>query len=448
MLKDCNGTTLAGVRYYRDATNAVRTLAVSALLCLWSASAVSSPLDDIAERYVKLVLAVGLHDPDYVDAYYGPEQWRAEAGGQKQPLDSIQAHARSLISRLDSLNPSGLADEMLRLRRDYLKAQLNALAARVEMLQGRKFSFDEESRLLYDAVAPAYGVEHFQAILQQIDSLLPGGGTIRERYEKFRSMFIIPRSKLDTVFRVAIQECRRRTKEHIALPEGESFTVEYVQDKPWGGYNWYKGNSKSVIQVNTDLPSYIERAIDLAAHEGYPGHHVYNALLEEQMVKKRGWMEFTVYPLFSPQSLIAEGSANYGVHIVMADEERIRFERDVLFPLAGLDPAQVERYDKVMELVGKLSYAGNEAARGYLDGTMSRDEAVQFLEKYELMTPERAQKRMDFTERYRAYVINYNLGQDMVKRYIESRSHTLQQRWEEFARLLASPRLPSGITGG
>ena len=36
-----------------------------------------------------------------------------------------------------------------------------------------------------------------------------------------------------------------------------------------------------MIQVNTDLPITIDRAIDLACHEGYPGHHVYNALLEK-----------------------------------------------------------------------------------------------------------------------------------------------------------------------
>ena len=423
----------------------MKTISLFLLLALSTSYLHSSPMDDIAERYVKLVLAVGRYDPDYVDAYYGPDQWRAEAEKNKQPLDSIAAEAGTLISRLDAIDPSGWTDDMLKLRREYLKGQLSALAARVEMLNGKKYTFDEESKLLYDAVAPSYKAEHFKAILKEIDSLLPGEGTTRERFEKFHSQFVIPAGKVDTVFEAAIRECRRRTKEHITLPPGESFTVEYVKDKPWGGYNWYKGGSRSLIQVNTDLPSYIDRAINLAAHEGYPGHHVYNALLEEQMVKERGWVEFTVYPLFSPQSLIAEGSANYGVHVVMTDEERGEFERNVLFPLAGLDSAQVGRYEKVMELVASLSYAGNEASRGYLDGTMSKDEALHFLEEYELMTPERALKRLDFTVKYRSYVINYNLGQDMVKQYIEARSHTPQQRWEEFSRLLSSPRLPSGL---
>ena len=67
--------------------------------------------------------------------------------------------------------------------------------------------------------------------------------------------------------------------------------------------------------MNTDLPIFIDRAIDLACHEGYPGHHVYNALLEKNLMRDRGGSEFSVYALFSPQSLIAEGTANYGIEV-------------------------------------------------------------------------------------------------------------------------------------
>ena len=82
--------------------------------------------------------------------------------------------------------------------------------------------------------------------------------------------------------------------------EGESFTVEYVTGKPWGAYNWYQGDYRSQIQVNTDLLIYIDHAVDLACHEGYPGHHVYNALLEKHLGRDRGWVEYEVYLLFSP----------------------------------------------------------------------------------------------------------------------------------------------------
>jgi hypothetical protein len=64
------------------------------------------------------------------------------------------------------------------------------------------------------------------------------------------------------------------------------------------------------------------------------------------------------------------------------------------------------------------------------------------------MPHERAVQRVRFFDQYRSYVINYNLGKDMVKRYIESRGGTPDnpaKRWDEFAKLLSSPRLPSGL---
>jgi len=232
------------------------------------------------------------------------------------------------------------------------------------------------------------------------------------------------------------------------LPANESFTVEYVTNKPWSGYNWYQGNYRSLIQVNTDLPIYIDRAIDLACHEGYPGHHVYNALLEKHLVRDREWVEFTIYPLFSPQSLIAEGTANYGIEVAFPGEERAAFERDVLYPEAGLNPSQASAYARVQGLVDRLAYAGNEAARTYLNGTADRKQATAWLSQYAMMSPVRAEQRTRFFDTYRSYVINYNLGKDLVKQYVESRGGVASQpakRWEEFVRLLASPRLPSGL---
>ncbi len=404
-------------------------------------------MNRIAESYVKLVLAVGQHDADYVDAYYGPPEWRTEAEAKKRPLPEIRAEAESLIADLQA-HPPRESDEILRLRHQYLVRQLQSMVARIDMLAGRKLTFDEESKALYDAVAPTNDAAYFQRILDQLEAAVPGEGPLAERVEAFRQRFVIPRERLDAVFKAAIDECRRRTLAHIELPPGESFVVEYVTDKSWSGYNWYKGDFHSLIQVNTDLPIFIDRAIDLACHEGYPGHHVYNALLEKHFVRDRGWPEFSVYPLFSPQSLIAEGTANFGIEVAFPGEERTAFEREKLYPLAGLDPAQAGAYAEMQRLVQKLSYAGNEAARRYLNGEISREEAAAWLVRYGLMAPERAAQRVRFMEQYRSYVINYNLGQDLVRQYIERRGGTADhpaKRWEEFARLISSPRLPSGL---
>jgi hypothetical protein len=448
-----------------------KLLFIICALVAWSACArAADSMNQIAERYAHLVLALGQHDPDYVDAFYGPAEWKTQAEKTKQSLDEINAECETLKAKLEATNAKGEVrnanpakksgndmdccapgtedGNLIELRREYLQKQISSLAARVRMLKGEKLKFDDESRALYDAVAPTYPNSHFDEILKKVESKIPGTGDLWQRYEEWRKPFMIPKEKLDAVFQASIKECRARTLAHIALPPNESFTVEYVTNKPWGGYNWYKGNFHSVIQVNTDLPTFIDRAVDLAAHEGYPGHHVYNSLLEKNLVRDRGWMEFSVYALFSPQSLIAEGTANYGREVAFPSKaERIKFEKEVLFPAAGIDPKRADEYYSVQDLMKDLNYAANEAARRLINGEIDDKAAVEWLQKYAVMEPARAQQRVKFIHRYRSYVINYNFGEDMVKHYIEKRAGAdPEKRWSEFGKLLASPRLPSGIT--
>jgi hypothetical protein len=425
--------------------SALLTLLVTSAACGEDSPSRGDSLDVIASEYVRLVLALGEHDPGYVDAYYGPALWREMVREEALPVDRIARRARRLSKTADTAPAA--PDDLLPLRRRFLARQLTALAARADMLDGRRFSFDEETRALYDAVSPRYEESHYRAIHAEIDALLPGTGPLRERVEAFRDEFIIPPARLGAVIDAAVAECRRRTAAHIALPAEERFDLEYVTGKPWGGYNWYQGDSYSLIQINTDLPVYIERAVDLGCHEGYPGHHTYNTLLEANLVKSRGWVEFSVYPLYSPMSLIAEGTAEYGQIVAFPGEERVRFERDVLFPLAGLDQTAADTYYRLQELLTGLSYARNDITRAYLDGEIDREAAVESLMDLQLRDRSRAEKAMEFADRYRGYVINYNLGKDMVAGYVERKAGTgrADARWRVFVDLISSPRLPSDL---
>jgi hypothetical protein len=406
-------------------------------------------MNSIAERYVKLVLKVGQHDKNFVDAYYGDPAWQPT--GAALSLTELTGEAGLLRKQISDVRPGPSPekdDNLLQLRREYLDKQIAAVEARILMLSGEKFSFDEEAARLYDVTPPTLTEADFQPALDELSRLLPGRGLLVDRYAAFRQKYVIPTDRIDAVFRAAIDGCRSKTLARLKLPAGETFTVEYVKGKSWSAYNWYKGNFTSVIQVNTDLPITIDRAIDLACHEGYPGHHVYNALLEQHLVRERGWVEFSVYPLFSPQSLIAEGTANFGIEVAFPGEMRTAFERDTLYPIAGLDPATAETYSAVQRQIAKLSYAGNEAARKYLNGEIDRDAATAWLQKWAMAPRDRAEQRTRFFDEYRSYVINYNLGQDLVKAYVERHGGTEEkpeERWRIFGELLSSPRLPSGL---
>jgi hypothetical protein len=100
-----------------------------------------------------------------------------------------------------------------------------------------------------------------------------------------------------------------------------------------------------------------------------------------------------VYPLFSPQSLIAEGTANYGIEVAFPGDERAAFERATLYPLAGLDPAAADAYARVQREVHGLDYGSNEAARRYLEGKVDADGAARWLTRFALMAPGRIRSR-------------------------------------------------------
>jgi hypothetical protein len=427
-----------------------RLLFVSVLVLLGFASCKTESKKDvpdfnsIAQRYVKLALTIGQYDADFVDAYYGPDSLKPAKidSAAAFPKDSLLAAVKSLQQEIQSISDQHKDSDTLQMRATWMQQQLVAFSRRIKIFSGEFASFDDEALELFGVTPPTNSEEHFKAIVQQLDSTLPGKGSIPERVQALEKQFIIPKEKLDTVFKTAIAEAKRRTHLHYKLPQQESFTLEYVTAKPWSGYNWYKGHFTSLIQVNTDLPLQVERAIDLACHEGYPGHHVYNMLMEKNLYVDKGWVEISMYPLFSPQSLIAEGSANYGIDVAFPGNEKIQYAKQVLIPLAGLDSSKADAYFKWLELKGKLNYARNEAARGLINGTIKEPEALRWLTTYALMSPEGAAKSLSFIKKYRSYVINYNYGLDLVKQYIESKggvSTAPEKRWELFGSLLSNP---------
>ena len=403
----------------------------------------ADPLDALARDYVRLQLEIGERDEGYVDAYYGPAEWREAARANPRTVEQLAAATAELSARAAAISVPAGSLEARRLA--FLIAQLTAAETRLRMLRGERLSFADEARGLYGATPDLRPLSEYEPVLARIDRLVPGSGPLGERVDAFQSRFVIPRDRLDAVMRAAIAECRRRTLEHIALPEGESFTLEFVTNRSWSGYNWYQGNYRSLIQINTDLPARMSRAIDLGCHEGYPGHHAYNALLEQKLARGRGWVEYMVYPLYSPQSFIAEGSANHGIELAFPGDERLAFETRTLYPLAGLSPERARDYLALQDALDALSGARFTSARDYLEGRITREQAVELTQRYQLVSRQRAEQLIAFNDQYRAYVINYGLGQEMVARYIEAAGADPAARWAAMERILSEPTTPDDL---
>jgi hypothetical protein len=395
----------------------------------------ASALDTVAEAYVKLVLAVGRHDTLYVDAFYGPPAWKAEAAaGTPAPLYDLLGRTHALLE--DLRRADGPAE-----RKRYLEKQLVAVEGHLRRLSGERMTLTEECRVLYDAVPPRHDVAEFAAAQAALESLVPGQGPLGPRIEALRKAIYIPKDRLAASLDAALAAARSAGAGQVRLPPGESFETVLVHDKPWSAYNWYLGKFKSRIELNTDLPVELNGLLGTMCHEGYPGHHVYNVLLEDKLVNGRGWVEYTVYPLYSPQSLLAEGTANVGIDIDFTDDERRRVLTEVLGPVAGVSKEAILAMDGIRGAMKSLRHVNGEAARMLLDENRPEEEVVAFMTRWGLVTDERARKSVVFARTYRSYVFNYSLGEDIVRDWIG----TGPDRRERFFRILDRPVVPSEL---
>ncbi len=421
-------------------------------LLLASAAPAAEPGSDaagiaaIAERYVQLQLAIGVHDPDHVGWYYGPPQWRTEAAENRQSIDELRPVADRLLAQARAVSVDG-RDPMTQRRLRFLLAHLEAARFRLDQLAGVKVSFDEEARRLFGVVPDLRPLESYDATLARIESLVPGPGALSQRVEAFRNRFAVPAGKVAAVMQSAVEECRRRTRARIELPSTDAFSLELVRGTGWSGNNLYHGDARGTIQFNTNFPVVMDRVVELACHEGYPGHHTHVSLLDERLARRRGWIEYSIFPLFGPIGFIAEGEASYAYSVAFPPQELVRFESSVLYPLAGLDATDAPKLRALRAELGHLPGAGLTIGRLFLDGRIDRDRARALLERYQLVSAAFADEILAFMTKYRSYIINYGLGEIAVRDHMQGFGDDVGGRWRAMEALISEPTLPADLRG-
>jgi hypothetical protein len=426
------------------------SIVVGALLALLSSVVVAAgaqradSMSAIADEFIRVGLLFQNHDPSpYL--YFGPEALRTEARRQQVPLADVVPQLIALRARIEAL-PATAAPEEQRRRRD-LAQRITATVTRGGILMGDfPASFDEEVRLLFDVQVPRFDEAHFRAVTAKLDSIIPGDGDLVTRVEAFREQFVIPPERLEAVMTRAISECRARARAHLELPADEQVTLSMTTGKHWVGFAEYRGKSQSTYHLNRDIPVHIERAIELGCHEAYPGHHVHATLVDQELVGRRGWNEYTLITLLGPLAVVAEGAANFGVDLAFSRQQRIEFDRTVLMPLAGLDGRQLETYYHYIDLLDELNFARNEVARKYLYEGLPREQAVQWLMEFGLETRATASQRIDFIDTQRVYVITYNHGKRLVRDYVMTKGQPgSSEAWQAFQEILTTPLSPADL---
>jgi hypothetical protein len=419
----------------------VGLVAVALSGCASLAGSRDVSINALARDYVRLALEIDAHESGYVDAYYGPEAWREAARRNPRERAELKAEAARIIA---ALGPHASAGGEQGQRARLMKANASSARFRLDMIDGKRAPFLEEAEALFALRPTLRPLSDFDGALARIEALLLGPGLLAERVGAFRAQYSVPDNRLADVMQASIAECRRRTAAYIPLPPGENFSMTLVNDKSWGAYNYYKGGNQSLIEINTDLPVSIGHVLALGCHEGYPGHHV-QGIFNERNYRERGWDEYAVMPLYVPAAPLNEGGADFGVELAFPGDERLKFEMEMLYPLAGLDPAMAPAFETLRRATAELDGALLRISQMHLDGEINREQAITLAQKYRLASRDVAEQSLRFDAAYRSYVINYSVGEDLVRAYVDRHGGNQQERWEAYVRIMSTPTLPADL---
>lgn len=386
------------------------------------AQAAPDPLEAQGQQFARLALALGRIDPGAVDTSFGPPGLVAP----RLSLQALQANLEALAAALQR-DPSSP-------RRDRLVRKTQSLLALVVAMQAlHPLSFDAEARQIYGMAVPPPDARHQAQARAALDRLLPGRGDLVSRLSAWRARFTIPDERRRAVFERALSECRARTLVHWPLPPDEKLEIIWGADVPAASQR-YLGHDRSRLAINPDAVADPGTALDVACHEAYPGHHAQFLAMAARGLN----VEDTVVILRSPEQLLREGAANYGIDLALPRAARLAFTRDVLFPLAGLDRRDAARFVAVHQLVSELALSVLPVLRDYHDGRLASGDAMAALVLQAAVASPQA--LMAFTRQTGAYVIGYTAARDLVRACVEGGSRASgEDKWTVLRALVAGP---------
>jgi hypothetical protein len=283
----------------------------------------------------------------------------------------------------------------------------------------------------------------YAAAHADLESLLPGTGTLAERYAAHRRREECPPDRLETAVHALSSALRDRVRGQYGLPEVETVQYEVVTDKPWSGFNYYEGNYRSRVAINADLPHRLSQLPHLVAHESYPGHHTEHCRKERGLVERAARTEHTVFLVNTPECLMAEGLADLGVQASIGDGWG-PWAAEILGDLGlRFDGHLAER---IAAAAAPLNRVRQDAAVLLHDRGADADEVAAYIQRWSLVSSERSRQQLRFLTDplWRAYISTYVEGFDLLSRWLDARPAD-QPVADRFVRLLDEPLTPRAV---
>jgi len=366
----------------------------------------------LIEQYLELGLRLGRLSPDLVDSYYGPTEIRVRVDAE--PVSDPAALVEDSEVLAESIVRADLDDARMK----WLRAQVDGLRTAARILSGSRLSYVEEVKGCHGVRPKIVSEDVFVEAHSRLAQALPGRGNLADRYQRWLSSQIVPTEAIVPALRRVGDELRGRTSELLGLPAGEGVDFKTVRDKRWFGFTCYKGDLRSEILINIDLPVWSFRLIEFVAHEVYPGHHTEGVWKEHELVWNRGYQEESVRFQPTPQSLIAEGLAELALEVILpSDADALAAE--LLTPLGIPYEEGITRAVRLAK--NELRYVRTNILQLLDQGSISARQAHEYAHRWMLEPRGYVSEAVDslISRPWRSYESCYTEGYKLCKAFVD-----------------------------
>jgi hypothetical protein len=414
------------------------SLAVVFFVGILSGRAVAAPstLDSLAHQYVVLVAQAARIEPGSFDVSGDLHSIARRAKTHPIGRQEVVRRLGLLASRLDSLPPS--TDALVAMRQRNLKAHAVSLALQLQPAKMAALPVAGRVQRIYGFEPIFRPLTTFDPAIERLEKAMPGEGSLTDRIDAMKKRAEVPADRIEAVVRTAVAECRRRTATHMALPK-EELEISFPADPLVPGRSDYHGNGKGTMAVSTVVPADVDRLLQLSCHEAYPGHHTNYATLDQRLWRGKGWPEVRSSLNMEPQFPVSDAISEYGVGMVFPLDDRMKFEREVLYPLAGLRMQDEPAWRAYISARSSVLGATSTVIRDYLDHKIDADTAKKLSIRYRLMNPRSAEQLLKMVDAFGVDIIASDQGWEAIDRAFNGKG--IDEQWRLLQRMEAEPML-------
>lgn len=393
--------------------------------------------NSVVTEYLLLGLRFDRIESGYVDSFTGDPALRQRVENEPTP------NPADLARQAGALRAELAASDLDGARKAFIDTHLKALACAGRKFAGEDIGFVDEVHDYFDVRIAKGDEENYRQAHRALEAVLPEGGSLLERKIAYDRLQEIDPNRLQECVDAFSSALRDRVRADFPLPDTETVTYEVVSDKPWSGFNYYEGNYRSTVAVNSDLKQYLNNVPALIAHESYPGHHTEHCRKEAGLVHLGGQQEQTIFLVNTPQCLMAEGLADLALYAAVGEDWGLWAQE--IYADLGL------RFDgEQAQAIGRaragLINVRQDAALMLHDEHRDAEEVIAFLRRWLLVPDERARHMLTFLSSplWRAYISTYVEGYQLLKGWLDRRPPE-QSLTTRFGRLLDEPLVASTL---